>query len=221
MVKALAPRTQSGFAGRDGGGSFLPSSSLTLSHSSRGFLTGPPRACSGRPVASSQHRSFAMVRQDLMMDWVEWDRINSVFLEGSFSNTHSFPGTESRSATLVVCLELVVCQPLFRPRLAPFVCIHPRCRGDATGALPGFTPPIKSASPPRRSHQFRQVQPSLTRACSAIFPMACATKVLPPTLPMASLWNAFGETALSTGSPSSKHFCSSTSPCSRGTSSSF
>lgn len=136
--------------------------------------------------------------------------------------THPFPcATTSRSATLVVGSELVVSQPLFRPRLAPFVCIHPRCRGDATGALPGFTPPIKSASPPRRSHQFRQVQPSLMRVCSAIFTMACATNVLPPTLPMASLWNAFGETALSTGSPSFKHFCSSISPCSRGTSSSF
>lgn len=149
------------------------------------------------------------------MYWVQWDRINSVPLWRRVSQTPIHFQAQNLDLQHWWFARSWWCvNPFLGPRFRTFVCIHPRCRGDATGALPWFDTPNKVGIATPSVSPIPVVQPSLMRACSAIFIMACATNVLPPTLPMASLWNAFGETALSTGSPSSKHLCSSMSPCS-------
>lgn len=125
----LAP----GPGSQDGGGSF-PSSSLTPSHSSRGFLTGPLQGLL-RPLPPLNTHGLAMVRQDVL--GAVGHHKSSLSASGGISQTaHSFPCATSRSATLVVGSELVVSQPLLRPR-SGHLCLHPsplpgrRYRGPA------------------------------------------------------------------------------------------
>jgi len=194
MVKALAPRARSGFAGWQRQFSrFFPNTVALVPRFPHRVLS---RLCSGRCLLPAP-MVFAIA--------VGQNRFSLFISRGISQTTHSFSAAASRSATLAACSRLVggVSTPFFWPRSRTF-CLHSsplpgrRYRGPARFDTPnkvGIATPSVSPIP--------AVQPSLMKACSAIFTMACATNVLPLTLPIASLRNADDETALSTGSPRS------------------